>query len=352
MTTDLEAFQAVVQAALPILAATVRQQLPPDEAVKLLEPLRAGMPALSLRLTGEFERASARYSYDLLLRLPGQPTLCLSCSADEALPWSMRGAQYWQESHLVRVDDSVLTIDQALTEMEVQLRDASVTDRFVHSCLAREEIARQGITPDGAQVQEAMDALRRTYGLLTAEATHEWLARRGMRHFDLERIARNYAAVRELKRRIADDRVEPHFESNRPKYCQADVLTLQYACEQEAMAAAEGFRSGTMDAARLLAAIGATISQSSHGAGGVLRTLTADDPGTHAIFSDHERVTSPRLEQGRYLVHVVLMRRDATLDDRTRAAIAEELFSEWLAERRKCASITWYWGDPTRIRGA
>ena len=51
-----------------------------------------------------------------------------------------------------------------------------------------------------------------------------------------------------------------------------------------------------------------------------------------------------RLDAGYTLVHVLSFAL-ASLDQPTRRAIQETLFAEWLAERRRAATIEWCWGN-------
>src|SRR5262249_57697997 len=56
------------------------------------------------------------------------------------------------------------------------------------------------------------------------------------------------------------------------------------------------------------------------------------------------------IETGHALLRVLAIV-PARLDDRTRAAIKNTLFDDWLAERRHAARIEWGWGNVSKTGG-
>jgi hypothetical protein len=55
-------------------------------------------------------------------------------------------------------------------------------------------------------------------------------------------------------------------------------------------------------------------------------------------------------KRGAALAQVVAVQ-PVCLDKRTRQTIAQVLFEDWLAERRRTARIEWYWGNASQVSG-
>lgn len=55
-------------------------------------------------------------------------------------------------------------------------------------------------------------------------------------------------------------------------------------------------------------------------------------------------IVGPIRVNDRYVIARVLGRTPAQLDDATRSTISQQIFEDWLAERRQAATIMWYWG--------
>ena len=111
--------------------------------------------------------------------------------------------------------------------------------------------------------------------------------------------------------------------------------------------------AGRLDAARLLMDIESSMSGDGGAADCTLSRVRRDgSASSQRVFSATDNVTEPVAVEGGFEIAVILGIRKAVLDAALRARIVDELFDAWLEERRSAAEITWYWGDPSRIRGA
>src|SRR5262245_50911762 len=101
----------VVLDTLACLQALCAAGLPPEQASRRLQEVGRAHPGIRLDLLWEREGAGDGWQYDALLRLPQGGTLSLSHCADDGLPWPMRGARRFSDGHLLRVNDSVITVE-------------------------------------------------------------------------------------------------------------------------------------------------------------------------------------------------------------------------------------------------
>src|SRR5207247_7550669 len=112
---------------------------------------------------------------DALLHLPGEGTISLSFCPDRALPWPLRGVHRWSDKDLVRVNDTVLQVDQAIACLDFIWGEWPLVKRLVDTCLIQEALQKDPIDLSDAQLQQAMDGFRRAHQLYTAEDPFRWM---------------------------------------------------------------------------------------------------------------------------------------------------------------------------------
>src|SRR5690606_13342695 len=103
---------------LSYLFDLARERVRPAEAQRRLQEVHRRHPHTRLDLVWEEEAYNAAVHYDTLLHLPGEGTVSLSLCADQALPWPLRGVHRWDEGDLVRVNNTVLSVDQAIATLD------------------------------------------------------------------------------------------------------------------------------------------------------------------------------------------------------------------------------------------
>jgi putative peptide maturation system protein len=183
--------------------------------------------------------------YDALIHLPGEGTVSLSFARNQDLPWPLRGVQRWRDRDLARVNDVVLTVDQAITQLDFVWDQAPIVRRLVDACLIQETLQREPIDVDEVDLQEAMDAFRRARRLFGAEDTHRWLADQGLSSDKLEQLLTDQATLRKLRERVAGGQVDTYFQQHREEFAEVALLRLDFADQQRASAAVETARGGT-----------------------------------------------------------------------------------------------------------
>jgi putative peptide maturation system protein len=337
-----EPFRQALLEALEFLTAASRAGLRPAQARAHFRPLRERHAGAEMELVWEAEAYDRATHYDALLRLPGEGTVALSFCPDRALPWPLRGVHRWDETALVRVNQAVLRVDQAMAFLDFIWDEAPVIDRLVHACLIREALERDPLPLSDGELQEALDAFRRAHKLYTAVDTHRWMERHGMTHERLEALVTDEATVAKLRDRVAAGRVDDYFEAHRAEFDAAHVARLEFPDEGAAARAADRVRGG---AAFYREAEGRFQEG---GTGGLFATLRRGEAGPEeaAVFrAAPGDVVGPVRTGSRYALLRLLSQAPARLDEATRTAIKRALFEQWLTERRQEARVEWFWGN-------
>ncbi|MGH2585488.1 MAG: TIGR04500 family putative peptide maturation system protein [Dehalococcoidia bacterium] len=341
---------------LDSLTTMARDGARPEEAQARFRRLREQHPEAELELLWEEEAYDQFVHYDALLTRSGEGTVSLSFCPDRALPWPLRGVHRWNDQDLVRVNATVLKVEQAVACLDFIWDEAPLVERLLHSCLVQEELARDPIDLTDAELQEAMDGFRRARRLYTAEDTHRWMADRGITQEKLEKCVSDEALIAKLRGRVAAERVAEYFEAHRSDFDRACVAQIAFSDEESARLAYEQIRAGEMDfhdAARQRALeTMARPERRTVETFAVLRRGEASAALTAVFEAAHGDLLPPVRTGDGHVVMQVLAREPAYLDDQTRRTIEQILFREWLEERRRAATIDWNWGNAQRTTAA
>jgi putative peptide maturation system protein len=342
-----------VQDTLEYLLALQHNGVRPREARARLQPLRGRNPGLQIDLLAEEESYDGSVHYDALLRRAGEGTVSLSYCPDRAVPWPLRGVHRWNEGDLVRVNTHVLQVEAAIACLDFIWNEAPTIERLVNLCIIREELDRQPIDLTDAELQDAMDRFRAAKKLFKAEDTIEWLDRHGMSHEKLESYVAESAIVPKLRDRVAGGRVEEYFGRHARDFDTARIARLDVADREEAQELAGEIRGGALDfymaAERLFElADGGKLPKAD--LFGTIERRHAEPALRDRLFSSSpgEMVGPVATGTGHALIRVLEIRA-GELDDRTRVAVQDILFDEWLAGRRQAAEIEWCWGNAGKI---
>ncbi len=271
--------------------------------------------------------------------------MSVAFAPDRALPWPLRGSRHAGEQVVLRLNGMDITMEHAMAVLDVLWTDARMATRLVDAGLVEQELARDPIELPSAELQEALEAFRRARGLLTVQATREWMAERGLDHAHLEEIVAGEAAIARLRRRVVGDTAPEVFAADPGGYDRLCVVRLRYPRPEAARAAAVRLgEAGLCQASGLLGPASAEVLD--HGADGRMARAFRRDLGPSAATAVAGDVLRPQ-EQGAE-VTCVLEVRTAVLDDATRRGIEESVFDHWLAGRRREAELEWLWGTAPR----
>lgn len=342
---------------LEYLMSLVREGIQPEEARTRLYQLQQQHPDTRMDLLWEEEVYDQSLHYDTLLHLGKEGTVSLSFCPDRALPWPMRGVHRWSEKDLVRVNNTVLTVGEAIACLDFIWDEIPIVNRLVDMCLIREALEKDPIELSDSELQMAMDNFRKARKLYKAEDTYRWLERHGMTHEKLEYFVANEAMVAKLRDRVTAGRLTDYFEEHRADFDTAYIARFHVSDEESAHQIWEQICSGEVDfyeAAQrhFLAA----VERREHPSGDIFaiikRGQVIPELGMAVFAAQPGEVLSPvQTEQG-YAIVRVLSFAPARLDEQTLTAIKKILFEEWLAQQRQAARIEWYWGNAGRTSQA
>jgi putative peptide maturation system protein len=335
---------------LEYLMSLVREGIQPEEARTRLYQLQQQHPDTQMDLLWEEEVYDQSFHYDTLLHLGKEGTVSLSFCPDRALPWPMRGVQRWSERDLVRVNNTILKVGEAIACLNFIWGKMSIINQLLDICLIRETLEKNPIELSDTELQVAMDTFRRARKLHKAEDTYRWLERHGMTHEKLEELVAKEAMVGKLRDRITVGRVTAYFEEYQADFDTAYIARFQFGDEESAYQTWEQIRSGEVDfyeaaQCRFLAA----VQRREHPSGDIFAVIkrgqAIPELGMAVFAAQPGEVLSPvQIEQG-YAIVRVLSFAPARLDEQTVTAIKKILFEEWLAQQRQAARIEWYWGN-------
>jgi len=164
--------QPILSETLNCLMTFSQNRIRPEEATARLRLLQQQYPHTAMDLLWEEEEYDQSVHYDALLHLDGTGTVSLSFCPEHTLPWPMRGVHRASEADLVRVNNTVLKIDQAIACLEFIWNEARIIDRMVNLCLIWEALNKDPIDPSDTELQLAMDGFRRAHKLYKVEDVH------------------------------------------------------------------------------------------------------------------------------------------------------------------------------------
>ena len=336
--------KAALTDTLDYLMIVSREQLQPAAARARLLDVQARHPGTSMELIWEQQAFDRSLHYDVLIRpAGGGSTVSLSYCADRGLPWPLRGVQRWSDRDLVRVNGTVLTVPDAMARLESIWADASVVHQLIDGCLLRAEVDREPERITDEELQAGMDAFRRTHRLCLARDTEDWLQRRGMTQLQLEDLVADQITIARIRDRVAAGRVESYFERHREGFDTAQVAAIDYATESDARRAYRHIGSGEADFFRAARARFES-DPAERPLFRAIRRRDAIDQQTIVFGAAPGDLVGPARVADDYVLYRVLSIVPARLDDDVRAVIKRALFDEWLADKRRTATIEWNWG--------
>jgi putative peptide maturation system protein len=341
---------------LDYLVTLSRDGTRPAAARSALRQVQERHPVTRMDLVWEEEAYDHSVHYDVLLHQPAKGTVTVSYCPDRGLPWPLRGVHRWREKELLRVNTSVLRVDQAIACLDFIWEEAPLAQRLVNVCLIQEELAREPIELSDDELQRAMDAFRRGRRLYTAEQTREWLTRRGIGHEQMEQMVADEATIARLRDRLTADGVEAYFAEHRAEFDVARIAQCVFADAERAASARREIETGAATLAevaeRRFLADACAATERTASLFRVFQRGAAPVELASAVFDARPGdLAGPVATDDGYVVARVLGIAPAALDDATRGAIQRRLFAEWLETRRAAATIEWHWGNAAQTSG-
>ena len=323
------------------LRALSRSNANPAQAVAQIRALAGSC----VELVFERDAITDEHQFDAVIDLP-DGAVVIRCCPDRGAPFILRGAERMGDRELVRVDDEVLPVSQAIALLDFVWRERPVMRRLLDVCIIQAALRVNPVELRDDQVQAALDAIRVANGLHEAEATVRWMNERGMTHEALEAYAVDQAQIRALRDRIVGAAVPPHFAAHRAEYDSATLAAVALSDDPSHCALIERAMTDGMDLTALLGLAVAAGYAPTRDAPVIARVRRRELTGAlrAAVFeASAGRLRVVREPQRITVVHVFAVDA-AELDDATAELISAELFEGWLAQRRGQARIEWNWG--------
>lgn len=213
---------------------------------------------------------------------------------------------------------------------------------FLHEAidglLVAEEATRAGITVSVEELQHAVDDFRRARGLYKAAETMQWLQQRHLTTSDLGARLAHALKAEKLRQQVAEGKIERYFAENRSVFDTAKIAHIVVAKEGVASELFSQITEEEADFATLARKHSLdSVSRDAGGYVGVVRRKTLSPAVEVAVFTAQAgAVVGPvKTDMGYHVIQVQAIA-PGVLDDRTRAAIQDLLFADWLrAEARK-----------------
>ncbi len=200
---------------------------------------------------------------------------------------------------------------------------------------------REGISASDGELQKALNTFRQDKGLHKKLETEDWLKQKEMTIEDLETHLERIIVTDKLKEKITADKVNQYFAENRLSF---DTAKLSHIVVEKEGIAHEIFSQITEDEADFSAlARKYSVDNDSKDAGGYIgfvnRKAISSAMET-AVFGagDGDVVGPVKTDLGYHIIRVEKIQ-IGEIDDNTRSAIKDELFSSWLEEETRNAGI-------------
>ncbi|MFM9262459.1 TIGR04500 family putative peptide maturation system protein [Rhodococcus sp. 5A-K4] len=201
--------------ALERLNAADGGSVDPDHEAQLL---REFDPTSKFRFLPHRDNFDNSTAWALLIIADNGETTTMSWTPPHNIPWSLRGTHTRSESTLLTVNGVELSVEEAIWHLDILWEEAALLRKLIDVCLVRAELAASPVHFTDDQLQESMDAFRRSRGLLTSAATQQWMREHGLDHRSLEQLVEYEASVAVLRQRhseqadISDQRSEFSFD--------------------------------------------------------------------------------------------------------------------------------------------
>ena len=303
--------------------------------------ITAERPDVRVHLVHEHEQVGPVHT-DALVRQRDGTTISVGVAAGDLLPWPLRGAVRASERDLVIVNGVTVHIDEAMTAIDFLFDEPKLLTHIVDGVLITEALADDPVELSAAEIQAAADAFRRAKGLLSAEATHAWLAERSLTLEGFEELVTDQARVDALRRRITDAEFGARLDAGGPGQEVVLALVVGAATEEDARSLADRLSVDDTDSLALL-----TLARRNGRPARLVESGVGELPSSLAglIGAQAGQVVGGLALDGSPAVARVLDVRSAEPDQKH---VRRHIFEEWLAERRATAQIRWCWGNAGR----
>jgi parvulin-like peptidyl-prolyl isomerase len=201
--------------------------------------------------------------------------------------------------------------------------------------IIEQQVAKAGIAPSAAELQQAADQFRTINQLASAEATNKWLQERCLSVDDFEDMVTQDLLSKKLARQLFGDRVEQFFHQNFLDYSAAILYEVILADRDLAMEIFYALQEGDLSFADVVHQyIPATELRRQGGyLGKVGRKQLRPEISAAVFAAKPPQLIKPVITAvGVHLIQVEEII-EPKLDERLHQQILTELFDRWLSEK-------------------
>jgi putative peptide maturation system protein len=326
-----------------VRSVTLRQPSHEDARAEL-SALTEAWSGLRARVVSSCEEYDASRHFDVLLT-DADGTYTVSFAPADGLPWPLRGVHRWNEGDLLRVNGTTLRIQQAIASLGFLWERDDLLDHLVNVCLVEEELAARSPFPvNDADLQARLDEYRRARGLFTAADTHQWLTQHGISHRQLERQLADELCVELLAEQVVGDAVADHLTAGKSNLGTFPVMFASARSPEDLYELTQQ----TADLASWL-----TWAMALDGSKREVRCYRIEafdaTPSIAVLASDDVPVGTVSQVFPHRDAHALACKVGPTEQPEPspelHRRLRDRLFADWLAERRRCADVEWYWGS-------
>ena len=334
------AFNEALANAAALLRELPRQRETLAEAYARLKDFRRACADIRADIYVHQAPGSARVDFDLLLGHPEGGTVALTWCADDGNPWAIQYTEHWAANYVLTVNQNHVTVQQALLTIKWAGRKyIDLMAELIDHSLIHEALEKDPFLVSEEELQTAANEFRIANQLHSADATRRWLSESGLSMDRFKDWVSWQVQADKLKERITAALVDPYFEAQKERFDTIHLFRVDTSREDLASSLAEAAREQG-----LLAVTQAWMLESGgeRYKGSLVSRYAYELPPALQAAAPGE-VIRPDTDGRRRSVIQVQSRVQARLDARTRAAIRDQLFREWLAQRRKEAKVSWHW---------
>lgn len=242
-------------------------------------------------------------------------------------------------TELVRINDEVITTEALIKHLKLNGQYDSIIEDLVREKLTVHEARKAGVQVSEEEIQLRADQIRRVRGLHRAVDMTRWLDQIGVTVEDLEQFILHMLYYERMQEQIvSDDAVESYFSLNSPQF---DSIVLCHIVVEsdgkarEVLALLEDDPDMFEDLAREHS-IADTAAEGGY-IGLVMRGSLPPDIEAKVFHADTGDIIGPfgTPDGSGWEIFAIQARRDAELDDDTRAQIRRTIKEEWLTARAR-----------------
>ncbi|WP_067183109.1 TIGR04500 family putative peptide maturation system protein [Microtetraspora niveoalba] len=313
-----------------LLRGLRRRRSAVQEARDAVAGWAARHPAARAQLVVDVRPGTPVVDYDLLVSHPRGGTVALSAPADDGVPWPADHSTHWAAGYLLTVDRVHVPVAEVLAMTRTMARrDTTVHDEIVEQCLVHNEVIADDEPVDDDELRMAAEEIRAAWGLHDRAATLSWLVEMGMSGPQFESFIAGVARRRRFRCRKEAELAPAYLTAHRADF---DLVRAIWATAPRPVDGASLL--GLTGPGGLLGWDEAQVTV------GVRRAGALPEPLRDAPV---RTMIGPVRHGDGYLTGVVLERTPAGDDPTTLAEAGRAAFADWLAMRRRAASIEWHW---------